>query len=64
MDVVDGSVYLLPPALDFGNIADGLEGEFIIFKCAWADKGREYIIGIHGWSQIEASLYPVCSRRH
>jgi hypothetical protein len=64
MDVIDGPVYLLPPALDFSNIADGLERELIIFKCTWANKAREYIIGIRGWSEIEASLYPVCSGRH
>jgi len=38
---------------------DGLERALIIFKCTWAHKAREYIIGIRGWSEIEASLYPV-----
>ena len=46
VNVVDRPIDFLPPALDFGDIADGLKRKIIILQRARADKRRENVISV------------------
>ena len=64
VNVVNRAVYFFAPALDLGNIADGLEGKIVILQCAWPGERNENVRLFDSLPKIEPPICSVCFDPH